>query len=68
MIINKLDNVEVCEDGHKYALRDMNEKFLDEKGAIRAGPVMPDALHPIAGGYEIWLSEMCPVVDRLLSE
>ena len=45
---------------------DMNEKFLDEKGEIRAGPVMPDALHPIAGGDKIWLEEMSPVVDHVL--
>lgn len=45
---------------------DMGEKFLDEKGEIRPGLMMPDNLHPIAPGYEIWLAEMCPVVDGLL--
>ena len=45
---------------------DMDEKFLDEKGEIKPGLMMPDNLHPIAAGYEIWLSEMCPVVDGLL--
>ena len=45
---------------------DMGEKFLDEKGEIRPGLMMPDNLHPIAAGYEIWLEEMCPVIDRLL--
>lgn len=47
---------------------DMNNKFLDENGEIKPGLMMPDDLHPIAGGYEIWLDEMCPVVDRLLAE
>ena len=47
---------------------DMGEKFLDEKGEIKPGLMMPDNVHPIAAGYEIWLSEMCPVVDRLLTE
>lgn len=45
---------------------DMGEKFLDEKGEIRSGLMMPDDLHPIAAGYEIWFDEMCPVIDRLL--
>ena len=45
---------------------DMGEKFLDEKGEIRPGLMMPDNLHPIAAGYEIWMEEMCPVVDGLL--
>lgn len=45
---------------------DMGEKFLDEKGEILPGLMMPDNLHPIAAGYEIWLAEMCPVVDRML--
>lgn len=45
---------------------DMGERFLDKKGEIRPGLMMPDNLHPIAAGYEIWLAEMCPVVDKLL--
>ena len=47
---------------------DMNNKFLDENGEIKPGLMMPDDLHPIAAGYEIWLSEMCPVVDSMLIE
>ena len=47
---------------------DMGEMFLDETGEIRPGLMMPDNLHPIAAGYEIWLAEMCPVVDRLLAQ
>ena len=45
---------------------DMGEKFLDETGEIRPGLMMPDNLHPIAAGYEVWLAELCPVVDRML--
>ena len=45
---------------------DMGEDFLDGQGEIRPGLMMPDILHPIAAGYEIWLERMCPVVDRLL--
>ena len=45
---------------------DMGEKFLDEKGEIRPGLMMPDDLHPIQAGYEIWLAELSTVVDKLL--
>ena len=34
---------------------------------IKPGLMMPDDLQPIAGGYEIRLSEMCPVVDGLVA-
>ena len=65
-VINPMLKAFAAENG--CAWLDMGEKFLDENGEIKPGLMMPDDLHPIAGGYEIWLSEMCPVVDRLLSE
>lgn len=37
---------------------------LDDE--IKPVLMMPDNLHPIQAGYEIWLDELCPVVDRLL--
>ena len=45
---------------------DMTEKFLDEAGEIKPGLMMPDGLHPIKGGYEIWLAELTPVVEKML--
>lgn len=45
---------------------DIGEKFLDENGEIRQGLMMPDNLHPIKDGYEIWFTELSAVVDRLL--
>lgn len=47
---------------------DIGERFLDAAGEIKPGLMMPDDLHPIAAGYEIWLEELCPVVDGLLGE
>ena len=49
-----------------YAWLDMTEKFLGEDGEIKPGLMMPDALHPVKGGYEIWLAELTPVVAKLL--
>ena len=63
-VINPMLKAFAAENG--CAWLDMGEKFLDENGEIKPGLMMPDDLHPIAGGYEIWLSEMCPVVDGLL--
>ena len=45
---------------------DMTEKFLGEDGEIKPGLMMPDALHPVKGGYEIWLAELTPVVEKML--
>ena len=49
-------------------LAETRGRILKENGEIKPGLMMPDDLHPIAGGYEIWLSELCPVVDGLLAE
>ena len=64
IIINPALRAFAAESGCTWL--DMGEKFLDENGEIKPGLMMPDNLHPIAAGYEIWLSEMCPVVDSLL--
>jgi len=45
---------------------DMSEKFLGNDGEIKPGLMMPDALHPVKGGYEIWLAELVPAVEKLL--
>ena len=65
-IINPSLKAYAAESG--FAWLDMGEKFLDENGEIKPGLMLPDNVHPIAAGYEIWLSEMCPVVDRLLAK
>ena len=51
----------VLEAGQKTLAVTLLDKPWDKPGLM-----MPDDLHPNAGGYEIWLDEMCPVVDRLL--
>ena len=51
-----------------FAWLDMTERFLGEDGEIKPGLMMPDKLHPIKGGYEIWLAELVPVVEKLLAK
>lgn len=65
---------EACVPAHRFVtapwwtrrLGETRSRILKEKGEIKPGLMMPDDLHPIAAGYEIWLSELCPVVDELL--
>ena len=45
---------------------DMSEKFLGDNGEIKPGLMMSDNLHPVKAGYEIWLAELAPVVERVL--
>ena len=49
-----------------FAWLDMTEKFLGEDGEIKPGLMMPDNLHPVKGGYEIWLAELTSVVEKML--
>lgn len=47
---------------------DFNDRFLGADGEIKSGLMMPDKLHPIAAGYEIWLKALCPMVDKLIEK
>lgn len=49
-----------------FAWLDMGARFLGGDGEIKPGLMMPDKLHPIQSGYEIWLDALGPLVDRLL--
>ena len=65
---------EACVPAHRFTAApwrtgrfgETRSRILKERGEIKPGLMMPDDLHPIARGYEIWLDEMCPVVDGLL--
>ena len=45
---------------------DMSEKFLGDDGEIKPGLMLPDNLHPIKAGYEIWLGGLAPAVEKLM--
>ena len=49
-----------------FAWLDMGARFLGGDGEIKPGLMMPDKLHPVRAGYEIWLDALGPLVDRLL--
>ena len=63
-VINPMLKAYAEESG--FAWLDMTEKFLDGDGEIKQGLMMPDSLHPVKGGYEIWLSELTSVVATLI--
>jgi lysophospholipase L1-like esterase len=52
-------------DGTKVTYLDLSSKFLDAQGEIPKD-IMPDGLHPNAGGYKIWAEAMKPTLDGLL--
>ena len=53
-------------DGKDVFWCDFTDRFLDEKGDTKW--VMPDRLHPVAQGYEIWYEEVKPYIEYALSD
>lgn len=47
---------------------DFNDRFLDGDGHIRPGLMMPDNLHPIQGGYELWYEAVRPVFREVVGK
>lgn len=45
---------------------DISEEFLDQNG-VYPRDMSPDALHPLAKGYEIWANAMNPILERMLA-
>lgn len=45
---------------------DIGEQLLDENGVLTK-EMSPDALHPLAPGYEIWANAMNPILRDMLS-
>ena len=58
-LISKLD------DGNKTRFLDIGKLFLADDGTIRTD-LMPDALHPNAEGYRVWVDAMQPVLGGML--
>ena len=54
-------------DNKKIFFLDINKAFLDEEGVLTR-EVMPDLLHPMEKGYQIWAEAMEPTVRKLLGE
>ena len=54
--------------GRQVLWHDFNDRFLDVDGHIRPGLMMPDNLHPIQGGYEIWYEAVRPVFRAVIGK
>lgn len=52
-------------DGDIVHFLNLNQAYLDEGGALRTD-LMPDLLHPNAGGYAVWAEAMEPTLSKLL--
>jgi len=53
------------DDGDKTRYLDFGDKFLDADGNIPKD-IMPDALHPNAKGYQIWVDAMAPLLAQMM--
>ena len=53
------------DDGKTVRFLDIGEKFLSADGTLPKD-VMPDALHPNANGYKIWVESVQPTLDELM--
>jgi beta-glucosidase len=52
------------DDGSKTRYLDIGDKFLTPDGVLTKD-IMPDALHPNAKGYQIWVDSMQPLLDEM---
>ena len=57
----KLDN------GASVRFLNINDKFVDEKGQLRA-ELFADRLHPNPAGYEVWADAMMPLLTEMLKD
>jgi beta-glucosidase len=53
-------------DGKDVFFMDISDRFLDGEGNLRLD-LMPDALHPNAAGYQLWLQAVKPKLTELMS-
>jgi lysophospholipase L1-like esterase len=53
------------DDGDKTRYLDIGGRFLDADGKIPTD-IMPDAIHPNAKGYQIWVDAMAPLLGEML--
>jgi len=54
-------------DNPRVRFLDIGAQLLDENGVLTR-ELSPDALHPLAKGYEIWAHAMNPILREMLSQ
>ena len=64
-IIEVNKGLALLDDGNKTRFLDFGSKFLDDDNKIPKD-IMPDALHPNAKGYQIWVDAMNPLLTEML--
>ena len=66
-IRNDIVNHELCKlaDGRFVIWCDFNDLLLNAGGTL-SPEIMPDFLHPAAGGYEIWANAVLPIIAEIL--
>ncbi len=57
--------IAVFADGHRVRYLNINNRFLDASGKLRAG-MMVDGLHPALPGYRAWVAALEPELAELL--
>jgi lysophospholipase L1-like esterase len=53
------------DDGKTVRFLDINAQFLGQDGKIPFS-IMPDQLHPVAAGYQLWAEAMQPTLEQML--
>jgi len=68
LLNNEINNIiKKSADGEKVTYLDISPSFLDDKGALNE-EIMPDKLHPLPHGYQLWADAMEPTLKKLLNE
>jgi lysophospholipase L1-like esterase len=55
------------DDGKTIRFLDIGAVFLGQDGRI-PHTIMPDQLHPVAAGYQLWADAMQPLLDSMMKE
>jgi lysophospholipase L1-like esterase len=55
------------DDGKTVRFLDIGAVFLGQDGRI-PHTIMPDQLHPVAAGYQLWADAMQPLLDSMMKE
>jgi len=66
--INRVNQIiQTFADGTNVVYLNINQAYLDEKGALPAS-IMPDLLHPNEKGYKIWAAAVRPTLEKMTAD
>ncbi len=64
--INK--TIAKLDDGKRVVFLDIGDKFLEPDGTITREVMMPDNLHLLGKGYQIWADAITPTLEKMLKQ